>query len=229
MGRRSLPAPAGRPDNPGTHVRPCRTTRGQAGGIPQRRDPGVIERSVRMAMIRRSGRVALVVLLAGGLMASACGGDDDSSDEGGQAADQFEFFSWWTGGGDSEGKQALLDLYADEYPDVKVVDSAIAGGAGTNAQAELANRLLADDPPDSYQRHAGKELLEDIDAGKVEDLTFLYEQEGWKDVFPAGLLDLLTVNGKIYSVPVNIHRSNVLWYNPAVLEQVGIAAPPTTW
>jgi glucose/mannose transport system substrate-binding protein len=28
---------------------------------------------------------------------------------------------------------------------------------------------------------------------------------------------------------VNIHRSNVLWYNPAVLEEVGIAAPATTW
>jgi glucose/mannose transport system substrate-binding protein len=28
---------------------------------------------------------------------------------------------------------------------------------------------------------------------------------------------------------VNIHRSNVLWYNPAVLEQAGIDAPPATW
>src|SRR5690606_11178691 len=31
-----------------------------------------------------------------------------------------------------------------------------------------------------------------------------------------------------YSVPVNIHRSNVLWYNPASLEEWGISAP-TTW
>ena len=46
---------------------------------------------------------------------------------------------------------------------------------------------------------------------------------------PKQLLDLITVDGKLYSVPVNIHRSNVLWYNPAVLEEVGIAAPPTTW
>jgi glucose/mannose transport system substrate-binding protein len=162
---------------------------------------------------------------------AACG-DDDGDDEGagaGEASTEFEFFSWWTGGGDSEGKEALLDLFAEQHPGVEIVDSAIAGGAGTNAQAELANRLLADDPPDSYQRHAGQELLDDIVAEEVEDLSFLYDDEGWRAVFPERLLDLITVDGKLYSVPVNIHRSNVMWYNPAVLEEVGIAAPPATW
>jgi glucose/mannose transport system substrate-binding protein len=105
----------------------------------------------------------------------------------------------------------------------------IAGGAGTNAQAELANRLLANNPPDSYQRHAGAELLDDITADKVESVDFIYDEQGWRDVFPAGLLDLITVDGSLYSVPVNIHRSNVIWYNPAVLEEVGIEAPPATW
>jgi glucose/mannose transport system substrate-binding protein len=43
------------------------------------------------------------------------------------------------------------------------------------------------------------------------------------------MLDLITVDGTIYSVPVNIHRSNLIWYNPAVLDEVGIDAPPATW
>ena len=137
-----------------------------------------------MKRFGRRGFVAIAVLLVAALVAgvSACGDDDDDGGQGG-GGNRFEFFSWWTGGGDSEG---------------------IAGGAGTNAQAELANRLLADDPPDSYQRHAGAELLEDIEAGEVEDLTFLYEEEGWRDVFPQRLLDLITVDDKIYSVPVDI-------------------------
>jgi len=178
----------------------------------------------------RKARATIAGVLTLSLLLAACGGDDDddaSSGKGGKK--EFEFFSWWTGGGDSEGKEALLKLYADENPDIKVVDSAVAGGAGTNAQAELANRLLADNPPDSYQRHAGKELAADIEADEVEPLDSLYDDEGWKDVFPESLLDLITVDGKLYSVPVNIHRSNVLWYNPAVLEEAGIAAPPKTW
>jgi len=183
---------------------------------------------------RRRGITALALAFVVSVSFAACGGDDDDDDAAqptgnGDASTEFEFFSWWTGGGDSEGKEALLDLFSEQNEGVEIVDSAIAGGAGTNAQAELANRLLADDPPDSYQRHAGKELLADIDAGEVEDLNSLYDDEGWRDVFPDSLLELITVEDNLYSVPVNIHRSNVLWYNPAVLEEVGIAAPPATW
>ena len=185
-------------------------------------------RSGGRGLLSARWRSALALAMAALLVtAAACGDDDDGGDEG--AADEFEFFSWWTGGGDSEGKEALLDLFAEENPGVEIVDSAVAGGAGTNAQAVLADRLLADDPPDSYQRHAGAELLADIDAGEVEDLTFLWDEEGWRDVFPADLVDMITVDDKIYSVPVNIHRSNLLWYNPAVLAEAGIAAPPATW
>jgi glucose/mannose transport system substrate-binding protein len=177
---------------------------------------------------RRWGIAALAFALLVSLGLAACG-DDSGKTKTGKASSEFEFFSWWTGGGDSEGKQALLDLFKKQHPGVKVVDSAIAGGAGTNAQAELANRLLANNPPDSYQRHAGKELLDDITAKKVEDISFLYDEEGWRKVFPQRLLDLITVDGKLYSVPVNVHRSNVIWYNPATLQELGIAGPPATW
>jgi glucose/mannose transport system substrate-binding protein len=166
------------------------------------------------------------------ITAVGCGGDDDDEGGGGgteEAGGEFEFFSWWTGPGDSEGKQALLDLFAEQNPGVEIVDSAVAGGAGTNAQAVLADRLLADDPPDSYQRHAGAELEADIEAGEVEGLSSLWEEEGWLDVFPESLVDMITYEDEIYSVPVNIHRSNLMWYNPAVLEEVGISAPPTSW
>jgi glucose/mannose transport system substrate-binding protein len=39
---------------------------------------------------------------------------------------------------------------------------------------------------------------------------------------------LITVDGKIYSVPVNIHRANVMWANPTVLADNNIDMP-TTW
>src|SRR5690606_3009726 len=30
------------------------------------------------------------------------------------------------------------------------------------------------------------------------------------------------------SVPVNVHRSNVMWFNPSVLEEAGVEEPPQT-
>ena len=190
-----------------------------------------------MAGRPRKNAIAPALAAALALVLAACGDDGDGNGDGeaaeelpaDEAAGEFEFFSWWTGGGDSEGKEALLELFQEQYPDVEVVDAAVAGGAGTNAQDVLASRLGSGDPPDSYQRHAGAELLSDIQDELVEDVSWLYEEEGWMDVYPEALLEQITVDGAIYSVPVNIHRSNLIWWNPEVLEEAGIDGPPASW
>jgi glucose/mannose transport system substrate-binding protein len=41
------------------------------------------------------------------------------------------------------------------------------------------------------------------------------------------LIDLLSYNGGIWSVPVNIHRSNVMWFIPSKLQEWGVEAPAT--
>ncbi|MEN3304338.1 MAG: glucose/mannose transport system substrate-binding protein [Micromonosporaceae bacterium] len=142
---------------------------------------------------------------------------------------QVEVYSWWTGPGEENGLRAMVKDFEARNPGAQVVNAAVSGGAGSNAKAILATRLLANDPPDSYQRHAGLELADDIRSGKVQDLTSLYQAQGWTKVFPAGLLDKLTIDGKIYAVPVNIHRANIIWYKPETLRQLGLAGPPKTW
>ncbi|HEX2991594.1 MAG TPA: ABC transporter substrate-binding protein [Anaerolineales bacterium] len=143
---------------------------------------------------------------------------------------QVEVFSWWTGGGEAAGLEAMIEVFAQQYPGVEFVNAAVAGGAGTNARAVLATRLQSGDPPDSWQGHAGQELIGTYVAGsQIEPLNDLYEEEGWLDVMPETLIPLISQDGNIYSVPVNIHRANVLWYNPTVLADAGVTAPPTTW
>lgn len=140
----------------------------------------------------------------------------------------LEIFSWWAGD-EGPALEALIELYNSLYPNVNVINATVTGGSGVNARAVLNNRMLGGNPPGSFQVHAGSELTDTwVVAGRMEDLTFLYEEEGWFDAFPQGILDLMTYEGGVYSVPVNIHRSNVMWYNPAKLEEWGITAP-TTW
>lgn len=139
---------------------------------------------------------------------------------------QVEVFSWWTGGGEAAGLEAMIKVFGEKYPDVEFINAAVAGGAGTNARAVLATRLQAGDAPDSWQGHAGQELIGTyVKANQLEPLNFLFEQNGWLDVMPKTLIPLISQEGNIYSVPVNIHRANVLWYNPAVLEKAGVAVP----
>jgi len=145
------------------------------------------------------------------------------------AKDQVEVFSWWTGAGEQEGLDAMIADFKSKNPTIEFINAAVSGGAGTNAKAILANRLQAGNPPDSYQRHAGLELADDIKAAKVEDLTKLVDAQGWRDKLPKGLLDAITIDGKIYSVPVNIHRANLIWFVPKTLQALGIAGPPKSW
>ncbi len=162
--------------------------------------------------------VALVVIAT--LMLSSCAKTGDK---------QLEVFSWWTGGGEEAGLNAMIKIWEEKYPDIEFVNAAVAGGAGSNAKAVLATRLSAGDPPDSWQGHAGQELIGTyVAAGQLEPLDDLYKENGWYDVFPATLIPLISKDGHPYSVPVNIHRANVLWYNPAVLAQYNVDPPDPT-
>src|SRR3990172_713012 len=97
----------------------------------------------------------------------------------------------------------------------------LAYGCGGGAQAPqvLTTRMLGNDPPGSFQVHMGHELTDTwVTTNYMEPLDFLFTQEGWSEVFPQGVLDIISHEGKPYSVPVNIHRANVLWYNKQVFE-----------
>jgi glucose/mannose transport system substrate-binding protein len=94
----------------------------------------------------------------------------------------------------------------------------------------LATRLSANDPPDSWQAHAGQEIIGTyVAANQVAPLDDFFQEQGLNDVLPETLLPLISQDGSPYSVPVNIHRSNVMWYNPTVLEEAGITEVPATW
>lgn len=166
-------------------------------------------------------------LLAAGVATLALPGCASQS-PGGAPDRKVEVFSWWAGPGEKEGLEALVADFAKHNPGIDFDNAAVAGGAGTIARSVLTTRLENDDPPDSYQAHAGRELTADIKAGHVEDLRQLFEEQGWLDKLPKGLVDAITVEGAIYCVPVNIHRSNLLWYSPKILAELSLT-PPATW
>ena len=83
-------------------------------------------------------------------------------------------------------------------------------------------------PPDSWQTHVGRELIDRyVVPGYCEPITDLYDSEGWADVMPAGLVEQATWESEQYSVPVNVHRGNRLWYNKQVMADNGIEVGDT--
>src|ERR671931_2818314 len=193
-------------------------------------------RTIREDRVRRTTvlRVALLAALALVLVLPASGYGSASGKAAPQAANaaqacQLQVFSWWTGGGEAAGLAKLIKIWNKNNASCKFKNETVAGGAGTNAKAVLAQRLAAHKPPDSFQGHAGAELRDYIKAGQVEPIDFIYKQYHFDKVMPKQLISQIKYKGHLYSVPENIHRANILWYNPAVLRKAGITAPPKTW
>jgi glucose/mannose transport system substrate-binding protein len=144
------------------------------------------------------------------------------------ASGDLEIFTYWTAGGEAEGLAAIEAIFNKNYPSIKVTNAVVAGGAGSNATAVLATRMSGGNPPDTFQIHGGAELVETwAKTGFMQSLTQFYTDNGWMDKFPKQLLDLVSYNGDIYSVPVNVHRNGVLWFNKKTFTDNKLAAPAT--
>ena len=173
--------------------------------------------------MRRHAAAALSSLAVAVTFAlAACAGGSGGSADAGPSGGDVEVFTWWAAGSEKLGLDALVGVFDEQHPEYGFENGAVAGGAGSAAKSLLQSRLRSNDPPDTFQAHAGKELTDYIDAGQLEDISAMYDEFGLRKMFPSDLLKVLQVHGKIYSIPAGIHRSNMVWANPAVVTAAGL-------
>ena len=117
---------------------------------------------------------------------------------------QLEAFTWWANGSEEDSLDTLIAIYAAQHPEIEFINASVAGDGGLNARAALGSRLEAGNPPDTFQARAGAELTDYVEVGQLRDLSSLYADAGLIDAFPPSLIEQLTLDKKIYSVPVDI-------------------------
>src|SRR5213593_4975245 len=182
------------------------------------------DRWTRRQFVGTAGKTAGGVVLGLSLadFLAACG----TSSPGTAGTGKLEIFSWWTGPGEKDGLAEMFKIYKNKYPSVTITNSAVAGGAGSTAKAVLATRMQGGRPPDSFQVHAGQELISSwVKANKMEAITSIWNSEGWDSVMPKDLKTIVSKGSDVWSVPVNVHRGNALWVN---LAKAGSAITPGT-
>src|SRR4030042_989730 len=141
------------------------------------------------------------------------------------AEKKLEIFHWWTAPGEREAADAMFAAFANQYPDVTVVENPVPGGGGTEHRIVLKARITAGIPPDTFQTLGGAELKDYVDSGVLEPLDDWYAASGYGDVIPAPLLKAVSIDGHPYSVPLNMHLENILYYNQKLFEELGLTAP----
>src|SRR2546427_4580355 len=107
------------------------------------------DRWTRRQFVGTAGKTAGGVVLGLSLadFLAACG----TSSPGTAGTGKLEIFSWWTGPGEKDGLAEMFKIYKNKYPSVTITNSAVAGGAGSTAEAVLAPRLPGGRPPARFQ------------------------------------------------------------------------------
>lgn len=167
------------------------------------------------------------LLIATGACDSETSGKRDGPDAGTPASDEaVELFSWWIAPGEAEALQALVDVHKAEHPGARILNAAAA--SGENARAILNERLDDGDPPDLFQRNASDigTFLEAYPDGAAPLDDLIDELGIRKEIIPEALADV-TFAGRVYAMPVNVHRENALFYNQWIFGAQGLE-PPTT-
>ncbi len=140
-----------------------------------------------------------------------------------------EILSWWAQFGEADALSALLDVYKRSHPRRGSVRHTPLEGP-RRVRSELSSRMLHGRPPDTFQMIGGQPLFSWIRRTTpregMDPIDFLFGSEGWGRAFPDDVLDLVTHRGRIYAVPLDIHRTNSLFYNKRVFAENGLP-PPT--
>jgi glucose/mannose transport system substrate-binding protein len=141
------------------------------------------------------------------------------------AAADVEVLHWWASGGEA----AALNVLKEDLQGQGIgwEDMPVAGGGGTQAMTVLRARVTSGNPPTAVQM-LGFDITDWAKEGALANLNPIAEDEQWGDVVPAALQKFSTYDGKWVAAPVNVHSTNWIWANKAILDELGIE-PPQTW
>ncbi|MDJ0755118.1 MAG: extracellular solute-binding protein [Ardenticatenaceae bacterium] len=92
---------------------------------------------------------------------------------------------------------------------------------------QIHTQLRASNHPDVYHAALGGNLRVYAEEGIIADITDLWEEQGWDEIFPASVKEMASVNGRQYFVPQAI-QWNGIFYRTDVMEAAGVE-PPSTW
>ncbi len=168
--------------------------------------------------------MAILMVVAMVLSLAACSGKDDidSDEKDSDGVKTLKFWSFHTGK-EGEYLEKFVDEYNSTHDDVQIEHTVVN-------QSDYTTTLI----PTAYANGEAPDILyvepatfkKYVDKGMLLDLSPYYSDELKADILPSAL-DAVTVDGKIYALPIEMETLG-LFYNVDMLEEAGID-PPKTW
>jgi raffinose/stachyose/melibiose transport system substrate-binding protein len=179
-----------------------------------------------MTALTRRWRAA--ALLAGvALVLAACGGGSDAptAQPGGGDSNQPVTLTWWHNATADPGKayyQSVADAYHAAHPNVTIKVQPLQN---EQFSTKIPVALQSNSPPDIFQQWGGGQLADQVQAGKVQDLTEAVKP--WISSLGVAVNNW-QVDGRQYGIPYSFGIVG-FWYNKALFQKAGIGSPPATF
>ncbi len=175
--------------------------------------------------MKKGAILVLSLLVIGAGMVFSGGQQEAELDVDEELTGTVEVLHWWTAGGEAEAAATIQDALEAEGHTWE--DFAVAGGGGDDAMTTLRSRAVGGNPPTAAQVK-GPQIQDWAREGFLANLDPIAEEEGWDDVIPEQVAEIMQHDGSYVAVPVNVHRMNWMWVNPDLFEEAG-AEIPETW
>jgi glucose/mannose transport system substrate-binding protein len=165
-----------------------------------------------------------VLRLAVALVVAALAAGCDSS---APARETVEIIDWWVNAGEAPALGALIEMFEAESPNQQVLNTALH--TSTDARKRITERMVARQPPETFQANGGWDLLAWVVTNDVDDqgtkMTPLDGLVDWTAAFPDPVLETVRFDDTVYAVPLGIHRVNTLFFNRKVFAEHDVPAP----
>ena len=168
---------------------------------------------------------ALLVTPLGGCSSPAAEADNEDPGSGGSEEKiKLEFWHGMTAGDALFIIEDAVARFMDDHPEY---DVEAVGIQSDSYKQRLQIAMGTDSLPDVFFHWTGGPMIEYINAGKIQDITDLMNQDGYVDRFLDGGIAQATHDGKIWAVPGESTTVAGLFYNKDIFERLDIEVPAT--
>jgi len=141
-------------------------------------------------------------------------------------AQEAQIWSYLATGAEREALQALLDAHNLAHSDAPMGVRIITGNTAEMRRA-MQVAFLGGNPPAAYQSGIGHDLKAFLDAGRIANIqNVVGDVEGVAEI-SSGIKRVVSFDGEMYGVPLNIHIISNLFYNKAIFDELGLVPPKT--
>jgi hypothetical protein len=116
----------------------------------------------------------------------------------------LEVDTWWVSTTELAPIQAVVQMHESAFPNVTV--KVVTAADAATMDSDVTHRFAAGSPPAALQANLGGNALQFGSSA-------LALMPSWTSNFNQGVLDTLTVNGKLIGVPLGLTRQNAAYWN----------------